>query len=279
MDLFKIVAGSSCDMTVEMREALGVTTVPFKITIDGKEYVDDDSLDVFNMIDHMNKSKKEVRTSCPAPGDFLKAYRGEEDVFVLTISKNLSGAYNSASLARDMARDEDDKKRIHIFDTESASAGETLIAYKLREEINKGLEFDEIVSNVDKYIKEVKTFFILESLNNLIRNGRISKTTGLIANVLNFKPIMQDDGNGNIELFEKVRGTKKAFTNLVKAVGKIGKNPEGRRLVITHVNAMEKAEELKAKIIENYNFKEVITVQTRGLCSAYADDGGIVLAY
>lgn len=276
--MFRIVAGSSCDLTKEMQEDLGIVLVPFKIDLDGEEYVDDDNLDVYNMINHMNKSH-EVKTACPAPGDFLDAIKGEEPVFVVTISKNLSGAYNSAILARDMALEENPDRKIHVFDTESASAGETLVALKLREEIDKGLSFEEIIEVMNKYIKEAKTFFILESLNNLIRNGRISKTAGLIASVLNFKPIMQDDGNGNIELFEKVRGTKRAFSTLVDAIGTVGRKPETSRLVITHVNAVKRAEELKEEILKKYKFKEVITVQTAGLCSAYADDGGIVLAY
>lgn len=274
--MYKIVAGSSCDLTGEMKESLGLDLVPFKVTLDGKEFVDDENLDVYEMIDYMNKSK-EVKTSCPAPGDFLKAYEGEEDVFVVTISKNLSGAYNAAVVARDMI--DDKNKKIHIFDSESASAGETLVTLRLKEEIDKGLKFEEIIENVNKYIKEVKTFFILESLNNLIKNGRISKTAGLIANVLNFKPIMQDNGSGSIELYEKVRGKKRAFGSLVDAIGKVGEKSDGRRLVITHVNALDIALELKESIVEKYNFKEVLVVQTAGLCSAYADDGGIVLAY
>ncbi len=276
--MYKIVAGSSCDLTREMKERLGVSLVDFKINIDGQEYIDDEDLDLYSMIDHMNRSK-EIKTACPAPGDFLKAYEGEEDVFVITISKHLSGAYNAAVLARDMALEEDGSKRIHVFDSESASAGETLGAFRLKELIDAGLSFEEIVDEMNKYIKELKTFFILESLGNLIRNGRISKTTGLIANVLNFKPIMQDDGSGNIELYEKVRGTKRAFSSLVKAIEKVGMKPEGRRLVISHVNALKLAEDLRDAIVEKYNFKEVLLVQTAGLCSVYADDGGIVLAY
>ncbi len=278
INLYKIVAGSSCDLTEEMKESLGVELVPFKVTLDGREFIDDENLDVYEMIDFMNKSK-EVKTSCPAPGDFIEAFQGERDIFVVTISKNLSGAYNAAVVARDMVLEGEENKRIHIFDSESASAGETLVTLRLKEEIDKGLTFDEIIENVNKYIKEVKTFFILESLNNLIKNGRISKTAGLIANVLNFKPIMQDNGSGSIELYEKVRGKKRAFSTLIKAIGKVGEKSDGRRLVITHVNALDIALELKESIVEKYNFKEVLVVQTAGLCSAYADDGGIVLAY
>lgn len=276
--MFKIVAGSSCDLSEEMKKDLDISLVPFKLDIDGQEFIDDENLDVIDMIDKMNNGR-ELKTACPAPGDFLKAYEGEEDVFVITISKNLSGAYNSALIAKDMMLEKNPDKKIHIFDAKSASAGETLTALKLKEEIDKNLSFEEIVENMNKYINEVKTFFILESLNNLIKNGRISKASGLIASVLNFKPIMQDDGDGNITLYEKVRGTKKAFAKLVEAIKDRGKDTENLRLVITHVNALDRAMELREEILKNYNLKEIVVVQTAGLCSSYADDGGIVLAY
>ncbi len=277
--MYKIVAGSSCDMTEDMQKELGVSLVAFKITIDGEEYLDDENLDVLQMIDRMNKSKEQTRTACPAPGDFLKSYEGEDDIFVVTISKHLSGAYNAAKIAKDMYKEKNPEKKIHIFDSESASAGETAVVLKLREEIEAGHDFNTIVSNVNIYISELKTFFILESLNNLIKNGRISKAAGLIANVLNFKPIMQDNGKGEISLYEKVRGNKRAFRTLVDAIGKEGMKSDGRRMVITHVNAYERASKLRDEIIKRYNFKEIILVQTKGLCSVYADDGGIVVVY
>lgn len=277
--MYKIIAGSSCDLTEEMKKELDIDLVPFTITIDGKEYLDDENIDLRQMIDDMNKSKEAVQTACPAPGAFLQAFEGHENIFVVTISSNLSGAYNSAMLARDMALEKDPDKLIHVFDSESASAGETLVALKIKEEIDKGISREEIIKNVDTYIGEIQTFFILESLNNLIKNGRISRTSGLIANVLNFKPIMSDDGSGSIVLFEKVRGQNRAFNRLVDAISEKGLPSEGRKLAITHVDALERAEKLKRAIEEKYNFEEILIVQTAGLCSAYADDGGIVMVY
>lgn len=277
--MYKIVAGSSCDLTEEMKKELDIDLIPFKITIDDKEYVDDENLDLNEMIDHMVSSPNPARTACPAPGDFLEVFKKYDNIFVITISKNLSGAYNAAKVAKDMALEEDPNKFIHIFNSKSASAGETAIALKLKEEIEKGSSRDDIIKNVEDYIDELQTFFILESLENLIKNGRISKTKGLIANILNFKPIMSDDGNGEIQLFDKVRGKKRAFSRLVEAIDEVGEDSKDRRLVITHVRAEKKALKLKEEIKKKYNFSSIEIVHTAGLCSCYADDGGIVLVY
>ena len=277
--MYKLIAGSSCDLTEEMKKELDIDLVPFTIEIEDKQYIDDENIDLEDMIKNMNRSEEAVQTACPSPGSFLQAFGDHENIFVVTISSKLSGAYNAAMTARDMALEKDQDRFIHVFDSESASAGETLVALKIKEEIDKGKSREEIIENIDGYIKEIQTFFILESLNNLIKNGRISKTKGLIANVLRFKPIMSDDGSGNIELFERVRGKNRAFKRLIEAISEKGIITKNKRMVITHVDALEKAEGLKEEIEDKYDFKEILVIGTGGLCSAYADDGGIVLAY
>jgi len=276
---YKIVADSSCDLNEELKERLNISLVPFKIDVDDKSFIDDIHLDSMELINAMKNSPNPVKTSCPSPGDFVAEFNGADNIFVITISSQLSGTYNSAILAKKMVEEEYPEKFIHVFDSKSASIGETLIAIKIRELIEKNLRNLEIVEKVEKYIKQMSTYFILESLDNLIKNGRISKTKGLIANVLNLKPIMGDDGDGNIELVENHRGTKKAFRRLAEIIGEKGGKFEEKILAISHVNALERAEGLKRDIERLYNFKDVILVKTAGLSSAYAYDGGIILAY
>lgn len=178
-----------------------------------------------------------------------------------------------------MFKEEEPNKFIHVFDSKSASIGETLVAMKIHELIEKKLSNLEIIEKVEKYIKEKRTYFILESLDNLIKNGRISKTKGLIANVLNLKPVMGSDEDGNIKLVENARGTKKAFRRLVEIIGETGERFEERILAISHANALERAEELKKEIQSRYNFKDIILVKQAGLSTAYANDGGIILVF
>lgn len=278
---YKIVADSSCDLYKELEDKLNVSLVPFKIDVDEMQFVDDKNLNVNELIHAMKNSPNPVRTSCPSPGDFVEEYRkaGVDNIFVVTISSPLSGTYNSALLAKEMFKEEEPNKFIHVFDSKSASIGETLVAMKIHELIEKKLSNLEIIEKVEKYIKEKRTYFILESLDNLIKNGRISKTKGLIANVLNLKPVMGSDEDGNIKLVENARGTKKAFRRLVEIIGETGERFEERILAISHANALERAEELKKEIQSRYNFKDIILVKQAGLSTAYANDGGIILVF
>ncbi|MBU5256171.1 DegV family protein [Tissierella praeacuta] len=276
---YKIVADSSCDLNEELKQRLNISLVPFKIDIDNKKFIDNEEINMVELIDAMKSSPNPIRTSCPSPGDFVMEYKNADNIFAITISGKLSGTYNSAVLAKDMAKEEEPDKFVHVFDSKSASVGETLVAIKIQELIEKKLNNFEIVEKVEKYINGMKTYFVLENLDNLIKNGRISKTKGLIANVLNLKPIMGEDGEGNIKLVENVRGTKKAFKRLVEIIGETGEKFEEKILAISHVNAFEKAEELKKEIQKRYNFKDIILVKTAGLSSAYANDGGIILVF
>lgn len=278
---FKILADSCCDLNEELKKKLKISLVPFKIDVDDKSFIDDENLDTNKLIEAMKASPNPIKTSCPSPGDYLERYRDADvdNIYVITISKNLSGSYNSAVLAKNILEKDEPHKRVHVFDSKSASVGETLVALKIHELIEEKFSHSEIVEKVEKYIKEMKTFFILESLDNLIKNGRISKTKGLIANVLNLKPIMGSDGDGNIELVESVRGTKKAFKRLVELIGEKGEKLEEKVLAISHANALEKALELKEEIKQRYNFKDIILVKQAGLSTAYANEGGIILVF
>ena len=276
---YKIVADSSCDLNEELERQLNISLVPFNISVDEESFIDNEDIDVARLITAMKESPNPVKTSCPSPGDFVEEYKKYKDIFVVTISSKLSGTYNSALLAKQMVLDEVAEKFIHVFDSKSASVGETLVSIKIQELIDKSLNNLEIVEKVEKYISEMKTFFILESLDNLIKNGRISKTKGLIASVLNLKPIMGDDGDGNIELVENHRGSKKSFKRLVEIIGETGEKIEEKILAIAHVDALEKAESLKKEIEKLYNFKDIVLVKAAGLSTAYANDGGIVLVF
>ncbi|MDR7857725.1 DegV family protein [Tissierella sp.] len=276
---YKIVADSSCDLNEELKEKLNISLVPFKIDVEDRTFIDDENLDTMELINAMKDSPNPIRTSCPSPGDFVDEYKKADDIFAITISSQLSGTYNSAILAKDIVKNEHPEKFIHVFDSKSASIGETLIAIKIQELIDKKLGNLEIVEKVEDYIKSCTTYFILESLDNLIKNGRISKAKGLIANVLNLKPIMGSTENGEIKLVENARGTKKAFRRLVEIMGETGAKFEEKVLAISHTNALERAEELKREIQSRYKFKDIILVKTAGLSSGYASDGGIILVF
>ncbi len=275
----KIISDSSVDFK-KNREIIteGLEIVPFKILLDDEEIVDID-LDTKELIKKMKASINQIKTACPSPSEFYDAFSKEGASFVVTISAALSGSYNSAVLAKNMLLEKIPDALVHVFDSKSAAAGINLVILKIKELISQNLKFDEIVIAVNKYISKMKTMFILDSLDNLVKNGRISNLKAMIASFLHIVPIMGENGKGEIVLVEQVRGNKKAFNRLIDIIGESGVDFENTVLGITHSNANEKAENLKNEILKRFNFKDVQIFAAGGLSTVYADDGGIVVAF
>lgn len=276
----KIVADSCCDITPELKENMNVTIVPLTIRVGEKEFIDDETLSIGELLENMKASADAPKTSCPSPKDFMKAYEGEEDgVFVVTLSSNLSGTYNSAVLAKDMLSEGTEKKFVHVFDSLSACIGETMISMKIFELAKINLSNMQIVEKVNNYIKEMKTFFLLESLDNLIKAGRVNKLKGVLASLLNIKPIMGAEVDGTIKLVESVRGSKQAFRRFVEVIGEQGEKLEEKIIGIAHCNCRERAEKFKEELLKRYRFKDIIIIEMAGISTVYANDGGLVVAF
>lgn len=273
----KIIADSSLDLNEDLKQTLPVHLVPFKLYLDGQEYVDDAKLDVKEFLHRMKEAAK-ASSACPSPHDFLEKFREWGDCFVVTISSKLSGTYNSALLAKQLYESEGGKHRIHIFDSKSASSGETLLALKLHELLEKKVPFDEIVTRAEDFVRNMTTYFISESLDNLIKNGRISRFKGTLASLMHIKPIMGAE-EGEIFMVEKARGSQKAFRRLVELIVGKGEDFSERIMTIAHADNLERAIQLKNELIDRTNFKDIIIVQTAGLCSLYVDNRGIIISY
>jgi DegV family protein with EDD domain len=276
---FKIIVDSCCDLTEELRERFDISTAPLSIDVGDKHYIDDENLDRDGLLDAIRNSSDVPKTASPGPGPFLDLYQKYENSFVVTLSKELSASYQNAVLAKELLKEEAADKFVKVFNSFSASAGETMIAYKLGELIEAGLNRDEIVEKTEKYVEEMQTLFVLDSLDNLIKAGRMGKLKGKIASFFNIKPVLGATPEGTITLFDKARGSKRAIRKLVEKIGERGENLEKKVLGIAHCNALEKAEYIKEKAAEKYNFRETIIVETAGISTVYANEGGIVLAF
>ncbi|MFW5736289.1 MAG: DegV family protein [Halanaerobium sp.] len=276
---FKIIVDSCCDLTEDLRKRFNISTAPLSIDIGDQHFEDDEKLDREGLLDAMRKSSDAPKTASPGPGPFLDLYRKYDDIFVVTLSKELSATYQNALLAGKIVREEVEEKFIKVFNSFSASAGETMIAYKLGELIEAGLNKKEIVEKAEKYIDEMQTLFVLDSLDNLIKAGRMGKLKGKIASFFNIKPVLGATPEGTITLVDKARGIKRAIRKLVDKIGERGENLEEKVLGIAHCNALEKAEFIKEQAAKKYNFREIIIVETAGISTVYANEGGIVLAF
>lgn len=276
---YKIVADSCCDLNNDIKRELDMAIVPLTIHLDSKTYIDDEDLDTKELLDHMTTSEHVPTTASPSPDAFMKEYRSGSNIFVVTLSSALSSTYNSAMLAKDMILDEVGNKFIHVFDSLSASIGETLVSIKISELIKANLDIHSIIEKTNQYIKEMKTLFVLESLDNLIKAGRLSSLKGKLASLLSIKPIMVGNENGEIEMLERVRGFRRAFTRLLELIAEHGERLEEKILGIAHCNCPEKALKFKEEVEKRYKFRDIVIVETAGISTVYANDGGLIIAF
>ena len=259
-------------------ETESIDRVPFRILIDDQEIIDENT-DILELISKMKNSRSQIKTACAPPEDFIKKIKEQANNFIVTISGQLSGSYNSAMVAVETIKERFPEAFVHIFDSKTAAAGETMIAIKVKQLIEENLDPHAIIEQTEKYISKLRTIFILDSLDNLAKNGRITNFKALLANIMHIVPIMGEDGEGRIVLKESVRGKKKAFTRLVDMLAEYNIDFENTVLGITHVNCLEKAERLRDQIKAKYPFKDIKIFKSGGLSTVYADDGGIVIAF
>ena len=278
-----ILADSCCDLSPELLKKTQAKIAPLTITIDDTHYVDDGTVDIPPYLAAMKASKNPVRSACPSPDLYAEDIRATEgDCFIVTLSAKLSGSHNAASLGVQLAQEDMPEKKVHVFDSESASAGETYIALMIHDLIAAGKSFEQIVELVEEKIRSMHTLFVLDSLDNLVKNGRISRTVALLANVLSIRLLMSDDGHGAIKNISKARGIKGALGQMVETCRKHteGLAAASQRLVISYCNCPERARQVRDMIREKCpTIGEIIMTPTSALSSMYANDGGIVIAY
>lgn len=276
---YKIVCDSCTDLSIELKKNPNFCTVPLILHVDGRDFIDDETFNQADFLAAMKGSSNCPKSSCPSPEAFMSHFDDADDIYVITLSSQLSGSYNSACLAKDLYLEDHSDKNIFVIDSKSASVGQTLIALKIEELAEKGMTFDQIVTQVQAFRDEMGTKFVLESLDNLRKNGRLSNLQAIIASALNIKPIMGSTPEGNITKVDQARGMKKALTLMAKVIADEVSNAEKKILGIAHCNCRERAELVKEEILKLKRFKDVFIVDTAGVSSLYANDGGIIVCY
>lgn len=277
--MYKIIIDSCGELTEELKADGRFQNVALEMEVDGVRIVDDETFDQKDFLKKVKESPTGPKSSCPSPESYLKLYRGAEDhVYVVTLSKELSGSYNSAELARKLYEEENsDGKKIYVFNSRSASVGETLIGIKAQECEESGMSFEETVKEVENYISGQNTYFVLETLETLRKNGRLSNLKAFVANALNIKPVMGSTPEGQICQLGQARGMNKALKKMVEEMSSRLKDAENRILAISHCNCPERAKAVAREVQKRADFKDVIVVDTAGISSMYANDGGVIV--
>jgi len=277
--MFKILVDSGCDLTEDMKkkESMDVERVPLSLLLGNETYLDDENLDVYEYMDKMAAYPDTPKTAAPSPEQYLNRLKDSTNTFIVTLSSKLSGSYNSAMLAKEIYLEEIGDKFIHIFDSLSASVGQTLVAMKINECSNVCLSNNEIIESVNSFIEGMRTYFILDNYDNLVKNGRMNAYVAKLVSFLSIKAICAGI-DGKIQIVDKARGYNKAITKLMDRM-KDDVSLETRILGIAHSGCLDKAIALKEEITRCMKFKDIFIVETGGLCSTYSDRGGIILAY
>lgn len=276
---FHIVCDSCTDLTEEDLKKGCYTLVPLTLLVDGEEIIDDETFDQADFLAKVAASKESVKSACPAPESYMEAYSKADDIYVVTLSAELSGSYNSAVLGKNLYEEENGTKNIHVVNSRGAATTQVLIARKLNEYASQGMPFEEVVDKIEEYTTSLRTYFVLETLEVLRKNGRLSRLSATIAGALNIKPVMIGTRDGVIQKAAQARGMKKALAKMVEHMGSEGRDLARRQFVISHCNCYERAVYVKELIKKHLHAEDVDIVDTKGVSSLYACDGGIIVSY
>ncbi|WP_459129047.1 DegV family protein [Guggenheimella bovis] len=276
--MYTIIGDTSLDTTLEMHKRCDIRKVPFSIRFDHTTYVDRPDVSMDDFLTDM-KNSKTFQSACPSPQDYITEFEtASDEVYVITISSHLSGSYNSAVLAKNLFESEGTDKKIHIIDSKSAASGLTLLALMIMDLKDQGKSFKEIIEEVEAYTDQIGTLFVLKSLNNLRKAGRLSNLKAFLATTLNIVPVMCGN-DGVIEVAAKVRGSKKAYQTMLDLMEEKAGNLVNRMVTLNHMNYLEKALELKASIEARFPVREVVILEAGLLNTLYEDEQGIIIAF
>ena len=275
MKTIKIVADSSANVLTLQQTAFAAA--PLKVITSEREFVDDEALDVDAMVSWFDSYKGKSKTSCPNPSDWLEAFGDADEVYCVAITSGLSGSYNAACIAKQMYESENEGKRVCVIDSLSAGPELVLIIEKLEEYIGKGFAFDEICRKIEAYKQKTGLVFMLESLKNFAANGRVSPAVAKIAGVLGIRIVGKASDQGTLEPTNKCRGEAKSLSVLMNNLKGFGL-AKGK-IRIAHCKNEGAAQQLKRMILAELPQVNIKIHKCRGLCSYYAEKGGLLVGF
>lgn len=276
---WKIVSDSGCDYRELEDIALETSfeSVPLTIQVGEEVFIDNVALDIDAMMDKMYATSTASKSACPNPDDYLQAFAGADNIFVVTITGTLSGSHNSAQVAKKLYLEENPNVNIHVIDSLSAGGEVDLIVKKINWLIGQGLTFDEVVQAITTYQEKTKLLFVLAKVDNLVKNGRLNKLIGTVVGLLNIRMVGEAGPQGTLELLQKARGHKKSLSASLEELIKAGY--AGGKIIIAHRNNEKFCQQFSDMIKEKFPAAQIETVPTSGLCSFYAEEGGLLMGY
>lgn len=279
MAKWKIVVDSGCDyrQLANLAPDTLFEVTPLTIQVGEEIFVDDSGLDIDSMMETMYASSAAAVSACPSPQAYHAAYEGAENIIVITITGTLSGSFNSARVAKEMFLESHPDVNIHLVDSLSAGGEMDLLAQEVNRLIASGLDFDGVVKAITAYQGRTKLAFVLAKVDNLVKNGRLSKFMGTVVGLLNIRMVGEASNEGKLELLQKARGHKKSITAAYEEMSKAGY--KGGKIVIAHRNNDKFCQQFSDLVKADFPDAVVEAVATSGLCSFYAEENGLLMGY
>ncbi|MGT2784978.1 DegV family protein [Streptococcus merionis] len=276
---WKIIADSSSEFKTlgQLSAEVLYERVPLTISIDGKTFVDDADLDIDHMMETMYASSSAASSACPNTEDYLRSFAGADKLVVITITGSLSGSFNAARVAAEMYKEEHPEAQIHLVDSKSAGGEVDLLVLEAQRLISQGLSFEEVAKGMDHYQARTKLLFVLSKVDNLVKNGRLSKVIGAVVGLLNIRLVGEASPEGKLEMLQKARGHKKSVTTAFNELLKAGYT--GGRIIIAHRNNDKFVEQFSELVRAKFAGADIQDYPTSGLCSFYAEEGGLLMGY
>jgi len=271
----KIVVDSSANLSTTPDKS--IISVPLTLRTDEREFVDNESLNIKEMTDYLASYKGKSGSACPSSQDWVEAFGDAKEIYAIAITSNLSGSFNSLRIAKDQYEEEYPDRKVCIIDSLSAGPELKLITEKIQTLHAEGKTFEEISNSIAEYLQNTHLIFCLKSLTNLANNGRVNPAVAKIAGVLNIHVVGIASEVGTLEQREKARGPKKALVAIDKIMKEFNYN--GGKVLIDHCFNEEDALTLKDYILGNYPDADIRINETRGLCSFYAEVGGLMIGF
>ena len=276
---YKIIIDSCGELLDQWKEDQRFESVALTLNVGGENIIDDDTFNQSIFLKKVAECSECPKSACPSPERYMRAFDCDADhIYAVTLSADLSGSYNSAVLGKNLLLEEKPGRKIHVFNSKSASVGQTLIGMKIQECEEAGYPFEKVIETVDAYIEEQHTFFVLDNLETLRKNGRLSKLKALVASALKIKPVMGSTDEGAICQLDQARGINKALVKMAQQIVEKTQNSGAKVLAISHCNCKERAQLLQKALQERMPMKDVVILDTAGVSSMYANDGGVIVA-
>ena len=278
----QLMTDGGADIPQQLIEQLQLEIVPLYLNFSDGEYKTGSTLNLADFHQKVKELNEVPRSAAPSPNDFYEAYKKiprDKPIIMLSLSKELSSTYQNAVAAKNMILEEEPERKIAVINTKTASGGIALLLYDVYGKIQAGDTFEQIVQHTEDRVGDTVTLFVLQTLDNLVRGGRISKVTGKIAKTLSIKLLMRGSEQGEIEVTKRVRGEKRALKRFIQQIGEYTKNAENKNLFMTHCNSESRAIKLLNDIKEKYSFKETFLTDTGPIIATHGGDGAIVIAF